>query len=86
MSVFVDPLMNHGWHLGKNCHMYADTPEELHMMAARIGLKRLWFQPNPTVDHYDLTESRRKRAVSSGAIEQNSKEAVATWRRLSEMR
>lgn len=37
-------------------------------MAARIGLKREWFQPKSS-PHYDLTASRRGRAVRAGAIE-----------------
>jgi hypothetical protein len=40
-------------------------PEELHAFAKKIGLKREWFQPWPkaSIDHYDLTASRRKAAV-----------------------
>ena len=33
MSVYVDPLMQHGWMLGANCHMFADSIEELHAWA-----------------------------------------------------
>lgn len=28
----------------KMCHMIADTEEELHQTALRIGMKRSWFQ------------------------------------------
>jgi len=72
MSVYVDMLMNHGWilrgHKVKSCHMTADTPEELHTMAEKIGMKRSWFQPK-SLPHYDLTTSRRKLALENGAIE-----------------
>lgn len=45
------------------CHMIADTSEELHAMADRIGVARKWFQG----DHYDITQSKRALAVQAGA-------------------
>lgn len=48
--------------------MIADTNEELHAFAARIGLKREWFQTD-LEPHYDLTASKRKLAVQRGAVE-----------------
>jgi hypothetical protein len=48
-------------------HMLADTEEELHAMAARIGLARAWFQPRST-PHYDLTASKRELALRHGAV------------------
>jgi hypothetical protein len=53
------------------CHLIADTLDELHTMARRIGMKRTWFQSAPPASHphYDLVESRRKHAVELGAIE-----------------
>lgn len=51
------------------CHMWADTPEELHRMAHRIGMKREWFQEHPKLPHYDLTPSRRRLALALGAQE-----------------
>lgn len=51
------------------CHMMADTLEELHEMAHRIGLKRRWFQmSNRGMPHYDISLSKRKEAVECGAI------------------
>ncbi len=50
------------------CHMVVSRDssfDELHEFAARIGLKRSWFQG----DHYDLTPSRRAAAVRAGARE-----------------
>ena len=47
----------------------ADTPEELHEFASRLGLQRSWFQNHPRHPHYDLTENKRREAVSLGAIE-----------------
>lgn len=49
------------------CHMTADSLEELHNMAALIGMKRSWFQ-DTTVPHYDLVFSRRQKALELGAI------------------
>lgn len=50
------------------CHMTADTLEELHAMARRIGHKRSWFQDGRW-PHYDLVESKRRLAVRYGAVE-----------------
>ena len=71
MAVYVDPLMDYGWRLGPSCHMMADSDEELHEMAAKIGMRRSWHQPRPphSVSHYDLVKSRRDRAVRLGAVE-----------------
>jgi hypothetical protein len=81
VSVYVDPLINHGWHLGPSCHLFADTIEELHEMASAIGLRRSWFQ-GERLPHYDLTASRRARAVVRGAIELSRREAVDKWREI----
>jgi hypothetical protein len=55
------------------CHLMTDgDPEELHVFAEKIGLKRSWFQnksANPILWHYDLTNSNRKKAIQAGAIE-----------------
>jgi len=49
-------------------HMLADTLEELHAMADRIGIKRKWFQ-NKSTPHYDICQSKRKLAIANGAVE-----------------
>lgn len=70
MSVYVDPLTDYGWRLGPSCHLFADSLKELHAAAYDIGLKPSWFQVSKAgIPHYDLTASRRKRAVRQGAIE-----------------
>jgi hypothetical protein len=39
------------------CHLIADSDEELHAMAARLGLKMAWHQKPGTVhSHYDISE------------------------------
>lgn len=79
MSVYVDELVDHG--LGAVpevprarywCHLFADTEAELHAFAARIGMRRSWFQDHGSVKHYDLTQSRRRLAVAAGAIERSA--------------
>lgn len=55
----------------KMAHMIADSLDELHAMAARIGLRREWFQaPGPKVSfpHYDVSQSKRAEAIRHGAI------------------
>lgn len=52
------------------CHMIADTEDELHEMARRLGLRREWFQADPTGRghaHYDLVPSKRTLAIRFGA-------------------
>ena len=54
---------------GGSCHLTTDGPlEELHVFAARIGMKREWFQEHRLTPHYDLTPGRRERALSLGAV------------------
>ena len=84
MAVYVDPLYHHGG--SKNfpwthsCHMYADTLDELHAMASKIGMRQSWFQDNPKLPHYDLVGERRKKAVTLGAVEVSFREMVKFMR------
>lgn len=89
MAVYVDALNTYGgdsaprcFRNRPSCHMYADTPDELHEMAKKIGLRLEWFQPSPTLNHYDLTPSKRFLAVQNGAVEQTRAQAVAKWKEL----
>ena len=90
MSVYVDPMFNHGgsetFRWKRSCHMYADTLEELHVMADLIGMKRSWFQDSPSLQHYDLVESRRIVAVKNGAVEHDRRQSVEKWRELRRIR
>ena len=58
------------------CHMIADTSEELHAMADKIGVARKWLQRegSPT-EHYDIAQSKRALAVANGAKEITMREA-----------
>ncbi|MCX4605440.1 DUF4031 domain-containing protein [Streptomyces anulatus] len=54
------------------CHLTADTETELHAFAARLGLKRAWYQRKGPTDyrwHYDVTPNKRALAVRYGAQE-----------------
>lgn len=55
-------------------HLQADTVAELHDFAARLGLKRSWFQSKPgrpDHDHYDLTRGKRQQALDLGAVDES---------------
>jgi hypothetical protein len=85
MTVYVDNLAmpaRVGGRSARWSHLIADTPQELHDFAARLGLKRAWFQ-DPTVTgkpkalpgthaaenwHYDVTASKRILALRLGAV------------------
>lgn len=85
MSVYVDdaliPARVGRWE-SRWSHLIADTREELHAFAAKLGLDRRWFQdpcrpgkglvakPGSRAAenwHYDLTENKRRQAISLGA-------------------
>ena len=76
MAVYVDePIWE--WRGRRWCHLTADSSEELHTFAARIGLLRQWFQSKPGRpwhDHYDLPEHVRAQAVACGARELSNAE------------
>ena len=82
MSVFVDCAENSLGRM-KMCHMIADTPEELHSMAQRIGMRREWFQPR-SFPHYDVAKGRRVEAIRLGAIECDRRTFVGHLRRIRE--
>lgn len=62
---------------GRWSHLTADAPDELHEFAARLGLKREWFQTckkrcgregEPCVHwHYDVVDTKRDEAIALGA-------------------
>lgn len=68
MSVYVDQSQ---YKYGRMvmCHMVADSIDELHLMADKIGIKRKWFQDHKTLPHYDICMAKRKLAIQFGAKE-----------------
>ncbi len=71
--VCVDPVMscipNRNWRWNEACHLFTDDGnlDDLHAFAARVGLRRAWFQRHACLPHYDLTIARRGVAVRLGA-------------------
>ena len=67
MAVYVDSA-KHPFRGMLMHHLMADSLDELHDMAHRIGMKRIWFQDRGT-PHYDICQTRRALAIKLGAIE-----------------
>jgi len=78
--ILVDELQT--WPLAKPpfrkgfCHLTVvnGTLDELHAFAARLGLRREWFQEHPIAHHYDLTPAKRERALKLGAVFRTARE------------
>lgn len=78
MAVYVDDMRAQFGRMVM-CHMVADTDDELHAMADKIGVSRRWHQAPPRHDsHYDIALNKRALAVQHGAIE-------ITWRQCGTM-
>jgi hypothetical protein len=81
MTVYVDNsniAATVGRHTSRWSHLTADNKEELHAFAARLGLRRSYFQtcvkarkwcPPETCPHwhYDVTAGKREQAIRMGA-------------------
>lgn len=67
-------------------HMTADTIEELHEFAAKLGLQRSWYQESwrPEACHYDVTDTKRAEAIALGAKPETMTEGAR--RRIAAMR
>lgn len=78
MPVYVDD-MRAGYGRMIMCHMIADTDDELHAMAALIGVARRWHQAPPKVrhSHYDIALSKRAAALAAGAVEITARQCAA---------
>ena len=62
-------------------HLLADDQGELHAMAARLGIPPRGYQRHrrsTALNHYDLPESLRLRAIELGAV-------AITWRELARL-
>ena len=74
-------------HRSQWSHLTADTQEELHEFAARLGLRPEWFQPGRPIGgqpspfwHYDVTSGKQAQALAMGAVSVPSRE-LATYSR-----
>lgn len=76
--IYVDRLRetkpSREWPFTSGCHLFADSLEELHAFAASIGMKRIWFQSQARLPHYDLNARRRAQALELGAKEIDGRE------------
>lgn len=66
------------WVTEWSCHLFSDTGDldELHEFAAKIGVKRGWFQDDERLPHYDLTAGKRQFAVKQGAVYRSVKSVL----------
>jgi hypothetical protein len=81
MSVFVDDAAVP--YRGKpRYHLAADSVQELHAFARRVGIKRCWFHRGARWAHYDITAKERDRALAAGADALTSRELVRRARAL----
>ena len=72
MTCYVDTVRHYpgaGLRFTDFCHLLADEPEELHAMAAAVGMPRRFYQDHPWRWHYDLPDHLRAEAVRLGARE-----------------
>jgi len=67
MTVYVDDAVTH-WRGQRWAHLMADTLDELHAFAARLGIPRRAFQNKTSGAHYDVTTELREDAIRLGAI------------------
>lgn len=72
MAVYVDDMRRPatvGRLTARWSHLLADTSEELHDFARRLGMRRSWAQHEGSHrEHYDLTDQRREVALGFGAV------------------
>lgn len=83
MSVYVDEAVWE-WRGKKWCHLLADSLDELHAFAAKLGMQRAWFQSEGRYPHYDLTENKRTVALDLGAIAIDRRKTIEVARKLRE--
>ncbi len=61
--------------------MVADTLDELHEMADRLGLRQ-YFQSHTKYPHYDICASKRELALSLGAQPVDRRGLIAAAKKL----
>jgi hypothetical protein len=57
-------------------HLVADSREELHAFAAKVGIKRCWFDGNRHHPHYDIPLKLRQAVEKSNAIKVSPREVL----------
>jgi hypothetical protein len=83
LTVYVDDAI-WVWKDRKWCHLMADTVEELHGFAFKLGLQLSSYQgpPKTTAPHYDITGFERDRAIRLGAVAVGRREIVDLFRKV----
>lgn len=67
MTVYIDDPV-HAWRGERWAHLLADSLDELHAMAARLGIPRRAFQNKLSGAHYDVPATLRDEAVRLGTV------------------
>jgi len=67
-------------------HLTADTLEELHAFAARIGVPIRAFHRGARHPHYDITGLQRLNALRSGACSVTARDVVRVARQIARSR
>lgn len=67
MSVYVDDAVSL-WRGQRWAHLLADTLDELHAFASRLGVPRRSFQDRTSGAHYDIPAALREQAIALGAV------------------
>ncbi len=67
MTVYVDDAVTL-WRGHRWAHLMADTLDELHPFAQRLGLRRDKFQDKTSGAHYDVPAPLREEAIRLGAV------------------
>lgn len=64
------------------CHLVADSVDELHAFAARLGIPERAFHRGARHPHYDIPDDMGRRALAQGAMAITTRDAVRISRRL----
>lgn len=83
MAVYVDNVKIK-WKGRQWCHLVADSLDELHFFAKKMGLKRAWFQETASYPHYDVTIEVRAQALLYGAKSADRRIIIGCARKLKE--
>lgn len=81
MTIYVDNVKVK-WAGSEWCHLVADTLDELHSFASKIGLRRQWFQSSASYPHYDVKLAVRAKAIQYGAVPGTRKQIIECAKKL----
>lgn len=81
--IYVDAAI-HPWRNKLWCHLFSEDIDALHAFAARLGMRREWFQQPPKASwfHYDITAAKRVVALRLGAKEASHVETLVIAKRV----